>query len=437
MTPYLPLLWLVSSLALASTPAAQPLEPDPGPSACLHKADDLHAKTLSAEELARLMTTAFGLGPADKRVVLLVDLPDTGGAVEPHWASRLQLAHDWAKKLKGQMPTRDILLVLYKPLGTDNGDLPETVWIQPLDPEMPKSCGEVAGAKAISLRDLLKDTQIVIGLNEYSTTAPLKKLAKELGFRAASMPHFNSDMVPALRLDYGEVGRRCDILKGWLDNAIDADILFEVTDKDGKEKREYRMLFDLRMRTATASAGNLRTPGTAANLPSGETFIVPYEGEQGGYPSRTRGYLPVQFGDDVVVYKVEKNKAVAVVSVNAASQREQSHLLREAAYGNMAELGFGVLSEMGIAPLSDSDTNRLLNEKLGLHIAFGRSDHFEGGTVGVAQFSSPRAVVHIDRLYVPGVQTRVVAKSVVLTLKAGGGTKLLMRDGRYEIDLFK
>jgi phosphoribosylaminoimidazole-succinocarboxamide synthase len=33
-------------------------------------------------------------------------------------------------------------------------------------------------------------------------------------------------------------------------------------------------------------------------------------------------------------------------------------------------------------------------EKLGLHIAFGRSDHF-GGQVGAAKFSKPEEVVHV------------------------------------------
>jgi hypothetical protein len=73
----------------------------------------------------------------------------------------------------------------------------------------------------------------------------------------------------------------------------------------------------------------------------------------------------------------------------------------------------------------------LLDEKLGLHLAFGRSDHF-GGQVGPAQFSSHDAVIHIDRVYVPETQPDV--KVVAVDLQMGDGTTVpLMRDGAYSV----
>ena len=44
----------------------------------------------------------------------------------------------------------------------------------------------------------------------------------------------------------------------------------------------------------------------AANLPSGETYIVPYEGER-GEASRTKGILPVQFDRDVLGLSADQN----------------------------------------------------------------------------------------------------------------------------------
>ncbi|MBC8423122.1 hypothetical protein H8E07_03270 [bacterium] len=70
----------------------------------------------------------------------------------------------------------------------------------------------------------------------------------------------------------------------------------------------------------------------------------------------------------------------------------------------------------------------LLDEKLGLHIAFGRSDHF-GGSVGPGDFSSPDAVVHIDRVYIPEVQPAVEVAS--LTFASPGGEREIMRDGAW------
>ncbi|MEO1370128.1 MAG: hypothetical protein AAFX50_23340, partial [Acidobacteriota bacterium] len=72
----------------------------------------------------------------------------------------------------------------------------------------------------------------------------------------------------------------------------------------------------------------------------------------------------------------------------------------------------------------------LLDEKLGLHIAFGRSDHF-GGTVGPGDFSSPDAVVHIDRVYLPG---GAVSPTRVDFVHADGRRLDVMRDGRYVLD---
>ena len=73
-----------------------------------------------------------------------------------------------------------------------------------------------------------------------------------------------------------------------------------------------------------------------------------------------------------------------------------------------------------------------MDEKLGLHIAFGRSDHF-GGQVGAADFSSPDKVVHIDRVYIPEVQPQVKVLSVDLDLEPGSDppSMPLMREGRY------
>ena len=104
--------------------------------------------------------------------------------------------------------------------------------------------------------------------------------------------------------------------------------------------------------------------------------------------------------------------------------REAELLRREPAYGNLAELGLGVLAGFGVEPLGEI----LIDEKLGLHIAFGRSDHF-GGRVGAADFSRPEAVVHLDRVYLPATQPRVRVPRVDLTID--GTARALMRDGVY------
>ena len=165
----------------------------------------------------------------------------------------------------------------------------------------------------------------------------------------------------------------------------------------------------------------------AGNLPSGETFIVPYEGEIEGDPSRSAGELPVQFDDEVVVYRIAGNKAVEVLTSGPASEKEAQRIVDEPAYANLSELGLGVLGDFGLEPTGSI----LLDEKLGLHVAFGRSDHF-GGTVGPQHFSSPDAVVHIDRVYIPAVQPKVAVESV--TLRMPEGDRAIMKDGDWTVD---
>jgi leucyl aminopeptidase (aminopeptidase T) len=167
------------------------------------------------------------------------------------------------------------------------------------------------------------------------------------------------------------------------------------------------LFVDLRYRAAHASSGLLHERGVAGNLPSGEAYIVPYEGER-KEASRTEGQVPVQFGDEVVFYKIQNNRATEVFSKGAASKMEIQKLRDEPAYGNIAEIGFGVLARFGVKPVGET----LLDEKLGLHIAFGRSDHF-GGAISPRDFKNPKNVIHIDRIYIPEVQPKVQVKEVV------------------------
>jgi len=73
----------------------------------------------------------------------------------------------------------------------------------------------------------------------------------------------------------------------------------------------------------------------------------------------------------------------------------------------------------------------LLDEKLGLHIAFGRSDHF-GGAPSPEDFGNPQNVIHIDRIYIPEVQDRVEVKEVVFEY-SGQKSELIIKSGEYVI----
>ena len=377
---------------------------------------------LSGEELVALVRRVFQPKAGEKNIAILVDLPDAVVADNPDWTARRATAQEWATLLSAHAADLDGMqttLVLYRNAHTNNGNLPEICWIH-RDGALPATAESLDPAQAIPFAEIFTSHPIMLVPTQFSATAPLKMAAKQYPFRAATMGGFRHDMVPALRIDYTEVNRRVNYLKNVLDKASGADIVF--THPGG----EAKLHLDLRFRSAHSSSGLLPKTGAAGNLPSGEAYIVPYEGEN--EPSRTAGIMPVQFGKEVVLYRIENNKAVGVISQGEASKKEAELLVAEPAYGNIAELGLGVLAAFGIKPIGKV----LLDEKLGMHIAFGRSEHF-GGQVGPDAFTKPEAVIHIDRVYVPEMQPDIGVKMVDIALEEG--TILpLMRNGEYVVD---
>jgi len=380
-------------------------------------------QSLTKEDLVGLVQSVFPRFPEDRSLAILVDIPRRAASDNDEWKKRRKLAEDWAGLLNecaDLVPIEKVSLVAYADVGSDNADLPPSVFV--MSGPLPETAdGLPTWGRETPLDAVLADTQILLAPTEFSTTAPLKNAALKFGFRAATMPGFSEKMIPALKLDYNEVSRRVDILQEKLGRAEAADLYFRV---DGA--LEYSLHFDLRFNPAHSSSGRFPLKGTAGNLPSGETYIVPFEGRP-GEPSKTKGTLPVEIKGEVVLYLILENRAVAVDAEGAQGRLEAAHLKREPAYGNVAELGFGVLNDFGLRPIGEV----LLDEKLGVHVAFGRSDHF-GGKIGPQDFSSPQEVIHLDRVYIQATQPRISLDSVALVHERGLKEKIF-ENGRYLI----
>lgn len=381
------------------------------------------SETLETGELLRLIETVFRPGEGDRALAILVDLPDAGLPDHPEWASRRRMAADWQARLAAAGAAHVIErvdLVCYRNVRRNNADLPEVAYVCEAG-AIPADAEGLDDAAALPFERVFATYRILLAPTELSATAPLKLNAARHGFRAATMPGFAAAMIPALRLDYDEIHRRCVALKQRLDRADGARIELEA------DAQRHTLYLDLRHRKGTASGGLVREVGTAGNLPSGETYIVPYEGERDADPSRTRGTLPIELDGELLVYRIEGNRVREVIGGGPVAERERAEVAAEPAYSNVAELGLGILADYGIHPTGQL----LLDEKLGLHIAFGRSDHF-GGTVGAADFSSPDKVVHIDRVYLPEVQPAVRVVAVDLERDDPAvDLEPLMRDGQY------
>ncbi len=262
-------------------------------------------RELSASELSDLVHRVFVPTPRDKALAILVDLPDSKLPDHDGWKERREMAAGWARQLLAAKETNglDISLVLYRNVRANNADLPEmmTIW-DPLRP-LPETADDLAAFPATSVGEVLTRHQLALAPTELSATAPLKMLCPLYACRAATMPGFSPGMIPALRLDYTEVNRRVTILKELLDRAVGADFVFEVS---GQGTFDLRL--DLRHRQGHASGGLLPQPNMAGNLPSGEAYIVPYEGEIPGDTSGSKGLLPVQLDGEIVLYRIENNR---------------------------------------------------------------------------------------------------------------------------------
>ncbi len=376
-------------------------------------------KNLSFEELMRLFHSVFALRSDEDELTILLDLPDEKVADNDPWHDRRRIAGEWYGRLSAnsnQTPFSEVNLCTYKNVGSNNNDLP------PFIKKINEFIGDASlgSGMLVSLDEVLAASSVVISLSELSATAPLKMFAKKFRFRGASMPGFLRSMIPTLSLDYEKVHARVVEFQRKMELADSVRIRLAVG------TTTYESIYDLRYRPAHASGGLMREPGIVGNLPSGEAYITPYEGERTDEPSRTSGLLPVQFDDEIVIYRIENNRAQEVVSQGPNSKSEAGKLQEEPAYGNIAEVGIGVLGEWGVKAVGST----LLDEKLGLHIAFGRSEHF-GGVTSPRSFKNPKNVVHIDRVYVPSVQPRIEVEEVSFMFPDSEET--VMRNGAFVV----
>lgn len=220
----------------------------------------------------------------------------------------------------------------------------------------------------------------------------------------------------ALAADYREVARRCRVL----DEALKGAEALEVRFSTG-----HRCTFDLRWRKAEVDDGWLprfKSGDRIINLPSGETFIVPYEGERRGEASRTEGELPVEIRGERVVLAVFGNRIGRVEGEGPEAARLRAFFEEDPARANVAEVAFGCNDRAVVTG------NVLEDEKAGFHWAYGRSDHL-GGTVGVKAFARPENVVHQDVVYAQGNPIQIAEATVV----GPAGRRTVIRDGAYVV----
>lgn len=318
----------------------------------------------------KLFTDVFAPHAKD-RVLIMVDLPTDECPDHPDWKERREMAAEWLEAF-ADFPVERLPILTYAATGANNGDLPDI--------------GEWDG-KSIRLNEAMNRGTLLLAMTEYSATAPLaRRVRQQAGLRVASMPGVLRRMEEtALAADYQTIARRTRL---WAEQCTQA------TGATARFSTGHECYFDLRHRVGYADDGicHADKPFPLINLPSGEAFIVPYEGEHADDPSQTAGTIPMIREGEQLVLTIKENRIVNVEGNGAAARSFADFLRAEPARANVAELGLGCNEKAVVRGAVIED------EKAGMHWAYGRSEHL-GGTVGPDAFSAPRHVIHQDIVY--------------------------------------
>lgn len=362
----------------------------------------------SYTRLEKLIIDVFNPLPGEN-VLIMTDLPH--GDLNDHelWSDRRQIAEEWRESFAGLEDELDLAvypLLTYSATGSHNGPLPLT---------------GMADDQETIIGEILADIDIVVALTEYSATAPLVGYTEKYPrLRAASMPGATRAMEnTALAADYAKMTPRCEMLAEHLNQAEGASLTFSTGDE---------LFIDLRFRRAHVDNGRLHADKQGErviNLPSGEAYMAPYEGEMPGEISKTAGIVPLPVGDGTYVQvRLEENRVVAVMGEGLEAENLRFGFSIDDGRRNLAELGLGC-NDMAVVT-----GNVLEDEKVyGVHLASGLSEHI-GGTVGIDDFFDSSAAEHTDVVFPFGGDIEIT--TLILDYEDGTSGEII-KDSRYVI----
>lgn len=358
-------------------------------------------------DMSWLVDTVFA--PTENDVfAILHDTPHARATENDAWRERREMASDWHQQISaiaGAKGFRVLPLVSFPAVAGTNADLPASA--------------DMGGAE-VAFADILDEATVVLAMMEVSVTGPLIQYGMAKGsaaaFRVASMPMANRNMEDTCYLaDPSELVAQGETIREEVVKAEAVEVTFSTGDV---------CTFDIRHREVGVDNGYLHPDKQGfpvINLPSGEVWVVPYEGEREGDPSRTRGVIPVAGeGDDVARFVVEQNRIVDVLGDGPRAIGLREDMEADPMRRNVAEIAFGYNRKARVTGVFIED------EKAGFHWGYGRSE-FLGGTIAPKDFASPETVLHVD---LPYAKECSITVSADLISSAGTRTAIL-RDGEY------
>lgn len=218
------------------------------------------------------------------------------------------------------------------------------------------------------------DYTAVFCLTKYSLTHTVaRKEANKRGVSVITMPGITEDIFfnGAMTADYSKVEQ---------ETLVRATQLSEASSVVIRTGGRYELKLPIEGREGLPSTGVFKTKAASGNLPSGEAYIAPLEGQANGEILITGSIASLGLVDEPVLLTIRDG---LLVEATGAQGKALLHILGDGAGRNVAELGIGTNYKARIIGTILEDEKAYDT----IHIAFG-SNHTFGGTVN--------AGVHID-----------------------------------------
>lgn len=227
------------------------------------------------------------------------------------------------------------------------------------------STEDIDNARTILLghREAVADIIVALANNSTSHTR-FRALANATGSRFASLPHFDPEMFfTSMRVDWQALATRTNLLAEELNRA--GSII--VTTPNGTT-----MHFDKRERQGEGDTGILTTSGSFGNLPAGEVYLAPVEGNSKG--TMVLEYAPTRKLTEPLILTV-RNGLVTDISGNDPYREHLEQKFAESDKNrNIAELGIGT-NDRASRPDNILEAEKILGT---IHIALGDNSGFGG-----------------------------------------------------------
>lgn len=345
-------------------------------------------------DLHRLLDTVFK-PQAGERIAILIDMEDPSQVkdfryleMDGHSIQKMAHQHFYLGLKDGVMDRLGLNggdLFCYKQTAGSNLDLDDEVFT----PD-----GRILSFE----RDIYPNYDILLCISTNSATAPLTASAKVHNFRGATMHGLNEIILNSgLSVDYDQVSARAERLRKAMSNAEAIEIDFMIKGK------LHQLRIELNGQDAQKSHGICRVSPDIANLPAGEVYYVPTNGE---------GHFPMKLEDgSIALLTVTGARVVAAEFISGNEETVKAYDARvksDEATGFLGELGFGT----ELYPIANHD---IQDEKAfgTFHVATGRNDHL-GGDITTDKFKEKSNATHDDILFSPDKTPEIDAPTVRL-----------------------